>query len=100
MGDWWGAAGLYGLGVLTGAVLCGRSPEFLERWQAQRQAREAEFKARSFKRTILKEWEKVASKSERFSFEVDKAVWWNYHVAYLGLPYRLQHIPEGEWCHD
>jgi hypothetical protein len=52
---------LYGLGVLTGAVLCGWSPQFLERWLARRRAREEEFKARQFKRVIQKEFEKAAA---------------------------------------
>jgi hypothetical protein len=102
VGSWWGAAGLYGLGVLTGAVLCGWSPQWLERWQARRQAGEGEFKDQFKRMILLKDWEKVASKSDhrRFGFEVDKAVWWNAHIAYLELPYRLQHIPADEWCHD
>jgi hypothetical protein len=38
VGDWWDAAGLYGLGVVTGAILCGWFPKVLERWEARRRA--------------------------------------------------------------
>ena len=67
MGDWWGAAGLYGLGVLTGAVLCGWRPPGYERWlrwQAERRAlqqeREQEFKARQLIRDIHKRAEQIS----------------------------------------
>ncbi len=75
--DLWSALLLYGFGILTGAALCGWSPEFLERWQARRRAREEEFKARQFKRVIQKEFEKVRSKrmEQGTPAEVSDAEW-------------------------
>jgi HNH endonuclease len=35
-----------------------------------------------------------------FCFEVDAAIAYNTHAAYLGLDKPLNQIPDGEWCHD
>jgi hypothetical protein len=76
----WSAFLLYGLGVLTGAVLCGWSPQFLARWQARRRAEERDFKDRQFKRVIQKAVEKA--RSERLEqgkpAEVTDAEWEDY----------------------
>jgi hypothetical protein len=61
----WGALIIYGVGVLTGAVLCGWRPPGYERWQrwqaersSLRQERERDFKARQLIRDIHKQAEK------------------------------------------
>ena|SRR6516164_5274676 len=65
--DLWSVAVIYGLGVLTGAVLCGWRPPGYERWQrwlserrALRQEREQEFKAQQIKREIYKRGEQIS----------------------------------------
>jgi hypothetical protein len=80
VGDWWGAVGLYGLGVLTGAVLCGWSPQFLERWEARRRAQEERHQAWRIKREILKVAEKARSERVKQGkpAEITDAEWEDY----------------------
>jgi hypothetical protein len=67
VGNYWDAVVLCGLGVLTGAVLCGWRPpgyERWQRWQAERRAlqqeREQEFKAQQLIRDIHKRAEQIS----------------------------------------
>jgi hypothetical protein len=92
--DVWSALLLYGLGVLTGAVLCGWSPQFLERWLARRRAEEREFKDRQFKRVIQREFEKVRSERVKQGkpAEVSYAEWEEYLTT--------KHLADGQWGDD
>lgn len=59
----WGAFWLYAAGVLTGALLAGWSPEFLNRWEERREERRRRRTTERMKKLVERAAAKIDQKN-------------------------------------